>query len=81
MQELLEKLGSVAKVWRLGVPGECRQQPEAGSTFSRNKKAEIYTKSFTQDARSCVTKELWAVSYINPVRINTVVTAITMGLG
>jgi hypothetical protein len=73
MQELLEKLGSVANVWRLGVPGECRQHPEAGS------KAEIYTKrSFTQAARSYVTKELWAVSYINPLRINTVVTALTM---
>jgi hypothetical protein len=46
MQELLEKLGSVAKVWRLGVPGECQQHPEAGSTFARNKKAEVYTKVF-----------------------------------
>jgi hypothetical protein len=35
MQELLEKLGSVATVWRLGVPAKCRQHPEAGSTFAR----------------------------------------------
>jgi len=35
-------------------------------------------KSFTEEARSYVTKELWAVSYIKPVRINTTVTAITM---
>jgi hypothetical protein len=34
-------------------------------------------KSFTEEARSYVTKELWAVSYNNPVRINTVVIAIT----
>jgi len=35
MQGLLEKLGSVAKVWRLGVTGKCWQHPEARSTFAR----------------------------------------------
>jgi len=35
MQELLEKLGSVAKIWGLGVPRKCRQHPEAGCTFAR----------------------------------------------
>jgi len=35
-------------------------------------------KSFTQDARSYVTEELWAVSYINPMRTSAVVTAVTM---
>ena len=35
MQELLEKLGSAANVWRLGVRGKCQQHTEAGSTFAR----------------------------------------------
>jgi hypothetical protein len=35
MEELLEKLGSVTEVWRLDVPGKCRQHPEAGYTFAR----------------------------------------------
>jgi len=38
MQELLEKLGSVANVWRLGVCGKCQQHPEAGSTFARKQR-------------------------------------------
>ena len=40
MQELLEKLGSVAKVWRLGVPGKCQQHPEAVYTFARKQKED-----------------------------------------
>jgi hypothetical protein len=32
-----EKAGSVAKVWRLGVPGKCWQHPQAGTTFARKK--------------------------------------------
>jgi len=35
VQELLEKLGSVANIWRMGVRGKCRQHPKAGSTFAR----------------------------------------------
>jgi hypothetical protein len=35
-------------------------------------------KSFTQVARIYVTKELWALPYINPMKISTVVTALTM---
>jgi hypothetical protein len=46
MQELLEKLGSVANVWRLGVREKCRQHPEAGSTLHGKNKADIYMKVF-----------------------------------
>jgi hypothetical protein len=35
-QRLLEKLGSVVKVWRLGVNGKCWQHPEARSTDVEN---------------------------------------------
>jgi hypothetical protein len=38
VQELLEKLGSVVNVWRLGVPGKCQQHPEEGFTFARKQK-------------------------------------------
>jgi hypothetical protein len=31
-----EILGTVANIWRLGVPGKCWQHPQAGSTFARN---------------------------------------------
>jgi len=35
-KKLEEKVGSVAKVWRLGVPGKCWLHLQAGSTFARN---------------------------------------------
>ena len=35
-KKLKEKVGSVAKVWRLGVPGKGWLHPQAGFTFARN---------------------------------------------
>jgi len=32
---IIRKLGSVANIWRMGVPGKCQQHPEVGSTFAR----------------------------------------------
>ena len=42
------------------------------------RRLESTQKYFTQVASSYVTKELWAVLQINPVRISAIVTAVTM---
>jgi len=31
-----ERVGTVANIWRLSVPGKCWQHPKAGCTFARN---------------------------------------------
>jgi hypothetical protein len=47
MQKLEEKVGSVAKVWRMGVAGKCGQHPEQDPRLQgTNEKSEIYTKVF-----------------------------------
>jgi hypothetical protein len=78
-KKLEERVRSVAKFgdWvSLGSLGSShKQDPHLQGT---NEKAEIYTTVFhTQDASSYVTKELWTVLQINPIRICAIVTALT----
>jgi len=78
-KKLEEKVGSVQKfgdwVSQESVGCTHKQDPHLQGT---NEKAGSTRKYFTQDTSSYVTKELWAVLQINPMRISAIVTALTM---